>query len=332
MPAPSRWGASHAGLVLLALCVLPLSACLGGSEAERPATSPVPSTGAPATPTASPAPPTPTPPPWPVAPVLPERARARITTDNLNVRVSPTTNAPVIGLLQPGDDVAIAGRSSDSQWLAVVNTGWIAHRAQWMQLTVDLRTLPEVGPRQIVPPDHPPGTSSGYPAVDIVIEAALAQDIRRLVAFAEPLSTACSNTSGLGGPPPCSLRPGAAPGTLLEVFPTAVCEAEYQLKENLPAFFARLYESGPAKNAPLQLYAVVQAPRQQSAFFPEGRWVAILALPDGTGRALGITEKGLVRVDLGCQAQAEDLLQRRPFELPVYVLPPLLTPPVHSLP
>lgn len=318
----------------ITLLVLPLAACFGGDQVERPVVPPTPSSGggSVATATPTPVPATPTPPPWPVVAVLPERARARVTTDNLNVRVGPSTNAAAIGLLQPGDDIAIAGRSVDSQWLAIVNTGWTVFRPEWMQLTAELRTLPEVGPRQIVPPDHPPGTSSGWPAADVVIEAALAQDIPRLVILAETLATACSNTSGLGGPPPCSMRAGATPGTILEVFPTAVCEGEYQLKESLPRFLAKLYESGGATNAPLRLYAVIEAPRNQSSFFPEGRWVAIFALPDGTGRALGINERGLVRVDLGCQAQAEDMLFRRPFEAPVFVLPPVLTPPVHPRP
>ncbi|MSP22819.1 MAG: hypothetical protein EXR66_07395 [Dehalococcoidia bacterium] len=115
-------------------------------------------------------------------------------------------------------------------------------------------------------------------------------------------------------------------------FRRAVCDGEYQLKESLQRFLARLYESGGATHAPLRLYAVIEAPRQQSSFFPDWRWVAIFALPDGTGRALGINEKGLVRVDLGCQVQAEDMLLLRPFEAPVFVLPPVLTLPVHPRP
>jgi hypothetical protein len=313
----------------LAVLVLPLAVACGGGGETAPA-SPTPQQGAAASVTPPPA--TPTPPPWPVARELPERAGARISTDNLNVRVQPSTNAAVVGLLQPGDDVAIAGRSADSQWLAIVNTGWVAHRAQWMTLTVDFRSLPEVGTRDLVPPAHPPGASSGYPAVDVVVEAALAQDLPRLRALAETLSIQCQQAPGMGGPPPCSVQPGATPGTAVEVFPTSVCEGEHVLAANILQVLERLYQSGNAKNAPLRLYAVIEASRQQSTFFPEGRWIAILALPDGTGRALAINEKGLVRVDLGCNQPAVEMLQRRPFETPVYVLPPLATPPVHPRP
>jgi hypothetical protein len=116
------------------------------------------------------------------------------------------------------------------------------------------------------------------------------------------------------------------------VFPTAICEGEHVLADNLPRFLARMYESGGASNAPLRLYAVIEAPRQQPVYFPEGRWVAIFQLPDGTGRSLGITERGLVRADLGCNFSATEMLMRRPFEAPVFVLPPVLTPPVRSRP
>jgi hypothetical protein len=315
--------------MMLAICAA-LAACSGDDDAPEP--SPTTSPAETVTATATAPPPTSTPPPWPVAAVLPERGRAHITTDNLNVRVGPSTTAAAIGLLEPGDEVALAGRSADSQWLAIVNTGWIAHRPEWMTLTTPLATLPEVGPHDVVPPTHARGTSSGYPAVDVVIEPAVTGDIPRLARMAQLLSTQCAAAPGSGGPPPCSLRPGTTPGAMIEVFPAAVCEGEHILAENVPRFLARLYESGGASNAPLSLYAVIEAPRQQSAFFPEGRWVAILQLPDGTGRSLGVTELGLVRADLGCQAQATDLLMRRPFESPVFVLPPVLTAPVRPRP
>ncbi len=307
-----------------------MSACLGGAE---PAPSAAPTEAAPATAATGPPPTaTATPPPWPVAPVLPAVARARVVTDNLNVRVGPSTTAAAIGLLQPGDDIGVAGRSSDSQWLAIAETGWTAYRAEWMQLSSDLRTLPVIEARALVPPMHPAGTSSGYPAIDIVIEAVLTQDLPRLRVQAETMRVQCQAQPGLGGPPPCTVQPGATPGTTVEVFPTAACEGEHVRASSLPTILGRLYASGPAGNAPLRLYAVVEGPREQSPFFPDGRWTAIFALPDGTGRSVGVTEKGIVRVDFGCNVQATEMLQRRPFEPVVLVLPPVLTSPVHPRP
>lgn len=115
--------------MLLAVLVLPVMACFGGNEGGGRVEPTASATGV-ATPASTAAPSTPTPPPWPVAAVLPEKARARITTDNLNVRVAPSTNSAAIGLLQPGDDIAIAGRSSDGQWRAIVNTGWTVYRRE----------------------------------------------------------------------------------------------------------------------------------------------------------------------------------------------------------
>ncbi len=317
------------GVSLLAAVAVTLSACLGGAE---PAPAGTPPQAATATSEARAPAATPTPPPWPVAPVLPAVARARVVTDNLNVRVGPSTTAAAIGLLQPGDDIGIAGRSADSQWLAIAETGWTAYRAEWLQLSTDLRTLPVVEARALVPPMQPAGTSSGYPAIDVVIDAVLTQDLPRLRVQAETMRVQCQAQPGLGGPPPCTVQPGATPGTSVEVFPTATCEGEHVLAASLPTVLGRLYASGTSGSAPLRLYAVVEGPKQQSPFFPEGRWTAIFALPDGAGRSVGITEKGIVRVDFGCNAQAAELLQRRPFEPVVLVLPPVLTPPVHPRP
>lgn len=315
----------------LAAFALTLAACSGGSEA--PPASATPSTAAPApSVVATPATPVATPPPWPTARALPAVTRARIITDDLNVRVGPTTTAIAIGLLQPGDEIGIAGRSEDSQWLAIADTGWTAYRPEWMQLTGDLRTLPVVEARALVPPMHPPGTSSGYPVIDLVVEALLTQDLPRLRQQVEPLRLQCQAQPGLGGPPPCSLRAGTPPGAILEVVPTATCEGEFVLTDSLPTVLGRLFASGTAGNAPLRLYAVIEAPKQQSAFFPDGRWIAVFALPDGTGRAVGVTEKGIVRLDFGCNATATEMLRRTPFENPVFVLPPVVTPPVRPRP
>jgi hypothetical protein len=241
-------------------------------------------------------------------------------------------------LLQPDDDAGVAGRTADGQWIAIENTGWTAFRPEWMTLSRELNSLPAIDPKLFVPAMQPPGTSSGYPAVDIVIDAVLTQDLPRLRVQAETQSLQCQAQPGLGGAPPCSLKPGTAPNTNLDVFPTSTCEGEHILAENLAATLTKLYTSGAGgpgaqvTNVPLRLYAVVEGPKDQSPFFPDGRWVAIFAQPDGTGRAVGITERGIVRIDFGCNAQATEMLQRRQFEAPLMTLPPVLAPPVHPRP
>ncbi len=323
MPRGFAWAALASVLVLLAGC--------GSIGSRAPTPAPTAEVQASGTPAAV-ASPVGTPPPWPTAVAYPVIARARITTDNLNVRSGPTTTAAAIGLLQPGDDVGIAGRSPDSQWLAIADTGWIAYRAEWMQVTPDVRGLPTIEARALVPAMQAPGTSSGYPAIDVVIDAVLTQDVARIRQLTVAFSTQCQSAPGMGGPPPCSIKPGATPGTAIEVFPTSVCEGEHVLPERLPTLIPWLFTSGSVPNVPLRLYAVVEASKEQSAYFPEGRWVAIFALPDGSGRAVGVNEQGIVRIDFGCDSPATSILQRRPFETPVFVLPPVLAAPVRPRP
>lgn len=311
------------------LGALVLAACAGSAPSTPP-----PSAEATTAPSAV-STPTATPPPWPVAAPLAAVARARVITDNLNVRTGPSTTAPAIGLLQPGDDIEVAGRSADSQWLAIPEVGWTAYRAEWMQLSGDLKTLPAIEARALVPAMQPPGATSGYPLVDAIVDAVVTQDVARLRQQIETMSLPCQRAPGIGGPPSCSIKPGAQPNTNIEVFPTSTCEGEHVLVDSLPTILPRLYltlKAPGVNNVPLRLYAVVAGPREQSAYFPDGRWVAILAQPDGSGRAIGITEKGVVRIDFGCDTPATEMLQRRPFESPQFVLPPVLKPPVRPRP
>ncbi len=232
----------------LARILLPLAVLLAACGGDAPPGDGSATPSAEAQGTSTPATPSATPPPWPVAAAYPVVARVKITTDNLNVRAVPSTTGAAIGLLQPEDDVGIAGRSPDGQWLAVADTGWIVHRAEWMQLSADIRGLPAIEPRTFVPAMHPPVTTSGYPVVDAVVEAVLTQDVARIRQQVEVLRTQCQNAPGMGGPPPCSIRPGATPSTPIEVFPTSVCEGEHVLPERLAQFLPRLYQSGSVPN------------------------------------------------------------------------------------
>lgn len=326
----ARRGIRAVLLLVVGVPALLLAACGGEPPSGE---SPTPTPEAKATGSAAPATPTATPPPWPVAPTYPVVARARITTDNLNVRALPSTTGAAIGLLQPDDDVGIAGRSPDSQWLAIAETGWIVYRAEWMQLSADIKGLPAIEAKSFVPAMHPPVTTSGYPVVDVVVEAVLSQDVARIRQMIQPLTTQCQNAPGLGGPPPCNIKPGATPNTPIEVFPTSACEGEHVLPERLPQLLPRLYQSGTVANVPLRLYAVIEGPKEQSQYFPDGRWVAVFAQPDGAGRAVGITEKGIVRMDFGCDTpRATEMVQRRPFEATLFTLPPVLAAPVRPRP
>jgi uncharacterized protein YraI len=60
--------------------------------------------------------------------------RARIITDNLNVRAGPGLSYAVLDKLQPGEKILVAGVSSDGTWVAATGLGWIFYRADWIDL------------------------------------------------------------------------------------------------------------------------------------------------------------------------------------------------------
>ncbi len=73
---------------------------------------------------------------------------------------------------------------------------------------------------------------TGEPALDAVIEVVRAGDTAALAALMRPHEVKCTTVQGMGGPPKCwqdGSPAGEVPdGTVVESFPMAVCELEWQ--------------------------------------------------------------------------------------------------------
>ena len=69
------------------------------------------------------------------------------SSERVNVRMSPSTEAEIVAKLEPQAAVVIVGRSEDGSWLQVTlegGTGWIA--AELLAPAGDVSTLPVIEP------------------------------------------------------------------------------------------------------------------------------------------------------------------------------------------
>lgn len=127
--------------------------------ASSPTTVNVIATGGPATPTPT-APPSDTPTPTPIG--TPE---GRVTTD-LNVRLGPSTDYDVVGLLRAGDTVQIVGKNADGTWWQIPfaqapnGLAWIS--AEFVP-TGNPALIPIVDTPTPVPTSTPTATPTGTP-------------------------------------------------------------------------------------------------------------------------------------------------------------------------
>jgi uncharacterized protein YraI len=68
----------------------------------------------------------------------------QVQTDNLNVRLGPGTDYPIVGQLSAGDQLALLGRNEASDWLVVCciddKPGWVA--ARLVSTELDILDLP----------------------------------------------------------------------------------------------------------------------------------------------------------------------------------------------
>ncbi len=273
-------GPAHAGLRAAALAAWGLfgaATCFGGgSDAESPPSA-TPTANTAATATAATPAPTPT-----VA--WPEVTRARVTTQDLNVRTGPGTTHAVLGRLQPGDEVPVAGRARGLAWLGLPGIGWVAYVADWFDLPVAFDALPSIPDPEtafeFVGPSHPPGTSSGIPVIDEVVGAAVRGDREALLTLASVAD------------PPALLAdvPQACPDAVLPV-----SQLESQLDRLLTSTVVP--EPDSVGGGGLRLYAVVRAPAGEGL---EPEYVAVLAFEGGEGRQIWISPEGeITRFGLG---------------------------------
>jgi len=217
----------------------------------------------------------------------------------------------VIGQLQTGDEVPIAGRNVEGEWLAIPDAGWVFHDPGWMDVDLPVLSLPVLNEAQVVGPMQPPGTSAGVPAIDALVELVTARDIDALAEAAALLTLDCAtNPGGVGGPPTCA--PGVADGTPVEVFPVATCELGYAETRDVRANL-ELALTGPVVANPraLSLYAVFLSDDTQPETFPRGEWTLVFADSTGLGRAFFLDGEGrFVQLWVGCDASAPLTLTR----------------------
>lgn len=294
--------------ILAAWCLFGATTCFGGDgDAES---SPTPTANTTAT-TATTVVPAPTP-----TVMWPEVTRARVTTQDLNVRTGPGIEHAVLGQLQPGDEIPVAGRARGLPWLGLPGIGWVAYVDDWLDLPVAFDALPSIpdpaATFELVGPLHTPGTSSGIPIVDEVVGAAVRGDRAALLALAS-----------VGEPPtlPADV-PRACPDAIL---PASQLEA--QLDRLLTSSVVAEPES--ANGSGLQLYAVVRAPAGESL---EPEYVAVLAFERGEGRQIWISPDGeITRFGLGCGPTLPGEMLRVASDEPFFWFRPPLPPPLHPI-
>lgn len=305
--------------MILGTACLMLAACGGGDNATS---SPSPTaTAVLATETAEPTPEA----AWPVL------GTARIITDDLNVRTGPGPEYLVLGRLQPDDEVPVSGRATSGRWLALPGIGWVAHDPTWVELDVDIESLPliplEEAGFEFVSPLHPLDVVVDIPVVDQLVEAVVQADRTTLLALA-----AAPEDGVGGGDATATADAGDADGEGDEVTtrppPDFACEDVYpgtEFGDRLDEFLA----SSTGAEGPLHLYAVVGAPGSEDG---DPEFSAVFAFEGGEGRQVWLDPagRGVLWFSLGCGGLAPgDLLQRERGELFFWfrpVVPPPLDP------
>lgn len=319
-------------LLALGICLLSAAACGGGGDDGDDATPTAPA----ATETAAPL----------ATPRWPEVARAVVTTEDLNVRSGPGATYPVVGRLQPDDDVPVAGRLAGGEWLALPAIGWVVYDAEWTRLSVDFGTLPEITEPErafeFAGPVYPADGYSGIPVVDQVVAAIVSRDRTLLLSLASaPPAPAASGTPGPTPTPFPTLVPDV---TEAPTAPTASatpapanCSDEPLPGDRLGEYIDALYQTaipsavrGGDGQGVLRLYGVVRGPVPQEG---TAEYVVVVAFEGGEGRQLWVSPEGrLVRFVLPCQLTLPGNLLRVTQGEPYFWLRPAVQPPVRPLP
>lgn len=295
----------------LALPLL-LAACSDGDGADGTAVAPTPVIGT-ATPEATP---TPEPAPdrrWPAL------GAARVTTEDLNVRIGPGLEYVVLGRLQPDDEVPVAGRASDGRWLAIPGVGWAAYDETWVALSVPWTELPTIALAEsgfeFVGPLYPVDGGADIPVVDQVVETVVRGERGALLRLAQGTSDQGTSDQGGerqdgeeqdeqdqdggGGQGAQQGRPSGSP-------PNSACPADVlpasELSERVDDFLA----SPSGASGPLRLYAVIGTPGAAASGSQEGvdpTFSIVFAFEGGEGRQVWLGPEGRIAwFSLGCDA------------------------------
>jgi hypothetical protein len=309
-------------------CALLLAACGGGDEATD-------GTATPGGPDAEVAAPTPTP-QWP------EVARATITTEDLNVRTGPGSTYPVVGRLQPDDQVPVAARLAGGEWLALPGIGWIVYAQEWMQLSVDFGSLPEVTEPgrefEFAGPVYPTDARAGIPVVDEVVAAIVSRDRDHLIALATAApppsasATPAQTATAVATLPPETTETASTPAA-----PPAGCSDQpipgIQLRDHIDALYQTRVPAaarGGDGQGVLRLYGVVRGPVPANG---SADYVVVFAFEDGEGRQVWISPDGrITQFTLPCEPTLPGSLLRVTDGEPFFWFRPAVQPPVRPLP
>ncbi len=136
---------------------------------------------------------------------------------------------------------------------------------------------------------HPLDTRTGMAEIDAIIEAVLANDLTAKRALIDYVTTPCTTTLGMGGPPKC--QAGESDGTLVEVFPVLGQEGEFVRPQAIDSRLEFAVEG---------LYAVYRIPgdADQEAYWPAGEYgIVFIDRREGLTTTAHATGGRIVRLD-----------------------------------
>lgn len=247
----------------------------------------------------------------------PQVATATVVTEDLNVRTGPSREFPILGRLQPDDEVPVSGRSVEGSWLALTGIGWVTYQDDWMELSVEPRSLPaipldETG-FEFNGPLHPLDAVVDIPVVDLVAAAVVQGDRAGLAGMvAAPATDGTAEPLGEDDSPPSF-------GCGDSVLPAS------ELEDRLDEFFS----SEVVADSQLHLYAVVGAPSGDEVPL----FTAIFAFAGGEGRQLWIAGdgSGIEWFSLGCGPTAPGEMLRQDSSEPFFWLRPVVPEPLDPI-
>ena len=159
-------------------------------------------------------------------------------------------------------------------------------------------------------------TLTGVPEVGVVIEVVrrFSGDFAPIEPFLSYVTTDCTLELGAGGPPKCWQVPDTeqVEGTEVELFPTSVCEAEYQPRSAGTRPFALGVFTPPDRaSGPIEVHSVYQLDTTTPGepYLPVGEFAVVLSARRGdvsVGTRVRIADGQIVRIDYGCGATAPE--------------------------
>ena len=149
-----------------------------------------------------------------------------------------------------------------------------------------------------------------------VLRASSSGDVTALESLLRFTTTGCTLQLGEGGPPKCWMVPGAeqVEGTLVDVFPTSVCSAEYEPSGvNITRLLSKLVAPEGEPGSVTGVYAVheLSDAGRGEPYWPEGDYAVVFLLRQGDeswGTRVRIGDGGIVRIDFGCGRQPPDAM------------------------